>query len=409
MTVMAILAGILLVVLSLGLGVAVVRYLTVHPLKMSQYLFLACVLLFLAISVIATQFGWPLILAALAIGVLAFLAGYTYETRRFLSREDDRPVPAITRAKDDPGKGHTAIVYFTHGEPETFDPIGWINQFREFDHQGIAFAPLLVRPFFVYKVRQKYLQVGASGHRRMHEQMIRSLEARYREAGDTSTRFYICFLDDNPRPDAAVIQALNEGASRIVVAEVFLTISNHTAEGKALIEEIGIHDYNVDLRYTGPMWDSAILKGMYVQRANIALNGVAKADTGVLLVGHGQPDQWDEEWPTLTEQEISFRQDILARFVADGYPPENLSLAWMMFKEPAPGPKIEEWHGRGLKQVIYIPAAISAEAIHSQADIPELVEGAKVPPEFRRINLGAWNNDPLTITAIKAKIDPQLN
>jgi sirohydrochlorin ferrochelatase len=405
---MALLAWILLVALSLGLGAAVLHYLTVHPLKMSRYLFLSSLLLFLAISILVTQFSWPLNLLALAAGLVAFLLAYGYMTRRFLAREDDRPVPAITRAKDDPGQGHTALIYFTHGEPETFDPIGWINQFREFDHQGIAFAPLLVRPFFIYQVRQKYLAVGASGHRRMHQQMIKSLEARYREAGDDTTRFYMCFLDDNPRPDAAVVQALNEGASRMIVAEVFLTISNHTAEGKELIEALDIDQYNVELRYTGPMWDSDILKDMYVQRANQALDGIAKADTGVLLVGHGQPDQWDEEWPTLTEQETSFRQDILARLVADGYRPQNLSLAWMMFKQPAPGPKIEEWFAQGLKQVIYIPAAISAEAIHSQADIPELVEAAKVPPDFRRVNLGAWNNDPMTISAIKAKIDAQL-
>ena len=69
---------------------------------------------------------------------------------------------------------------------------------------------------------------------------------------------------------------------------------------------------------------------------------------------------------------------------------------------------IEQWAARGIKQVFYIPAAISAEAIHSQADIPELVEAAKVPPDFPRINLGPWNNDPVTIAAIKAKIDAQL-
>ena len=68
----------------------------------------------------------------------------------------------------------------------------------------------------------------------------------------------------------------------------------------------------------------------------------------------------------------------------------------------------EEWAARGLAQVFYIPAAISADAIHSQADIPELVAEARVPESFPRINLGAWNNDPLTITAIKTKIDAQL-
>ena len=80
----------------------------------------------------------------------------------------------------------------------------------------------------------------------------------------------------------------------------------------------------------------------------------------------------------------------------------------MMFKDPKPGPKIEQWVADGVQQVIYIPAAISADAIHSQADIPELVEMAKVPADFPRINLGAWNNDPMTISAIKAKIDAQL-
>ena len=30
-------------------------------------------------------------------------------------------------------KFDTAVIYFTHGEPETYDPIGWLNQFREFD------------------------------------------------------------------------------------------------------------------------------------------------------------------------------------------------------------------------------------------------------------------------------------
>ena len=45
-------------------------------------------------------------------------------------------------------------------------------------------------------------------------------------------KVYASFLDADPRPDAAVIQAMNEGASQIVVAEVFVSISNHTREGE---------------------------------------------------------------------------------------------------------------------------------------------------------------------------------
>ena len=90
------------------------------------------------------------------------------------------------------------VIYFTHGEPETYDPIGWINQFREFDEEHIAFVPFFARPFFVYNLRDHYLQVGMSQHRQGHLGMIKALEQEFRSTGDTTTRFYICFLDDSP-------------------------------------------------------------------------------------------------------------------------------------------------------------------------------------------------------------------
>ena len=128
-----------------------------------------------------------------------------------------------------------------------------------------------------------------------------------------------------------------------------------------------------------------------------------------MLVGHGQPDEWDEEWPTETEQETLFRQEILELFEQDGYSEENLSLAWMEFKEPKPAPKVEEFISRGVRRVLYFSAAISADAIHSQYDVPALVNEADVPEEVQLINLGAWNAHPLVIQAIKQKIDEQLD
>jgi protoheme ferro-lyase len=304
--------------------------------------------------------------------------------------------------------GHTAVVYFTHGEPETYDPIGWINQFNEFDEQGIPFVPLVARPYFLHRLRKGYLRVGRSNHRKMHQRMLKSLETAFRAAGDETTRFYLSFLDDEPRPDAAVIQALNDGASRIVVSEVFLTISNHTAEGEELIRDLDVETYGVPIKYTGPLYDSETLQSMFVHRANQHLGATDKSQVGILLVGHGQPDEWDVEWGTETEQEIGFRQDVLKRLEADGFKKENLSLAWMEFKEPKPATKVEEFLRNGVEKVLFFSAAISADAMHSQYDVPELVSEANVPAGFPLINLGAWNDDPIVIQAIKEKIDAQI-
>jgi sirohydrochlorin ferrochelatase len=358
--------------------------------------------------VLAAGFGGRSLLVAIPLSLALFAAGYIAMTRVVLSRDDPRPVPERTRRPGDPGLGHTAVVYFTHGEPETYDPIGWINQFNEFDEQGIPFVPLVARPYFIHALRKKYLQVGRSDHRRMHAQMLKSLENAYRAEGDTTTKFYLSFLDDNPRPDAAVIQALNDGATRIVVSEVFLTISNHTAEGEELIEALHVEEeYGVPLRFTGPLYDSTTLQRMFVHRANAHRGDTEKAKVGVLLVGHGQPDEWDVEWPTETAQEIGFREDVLSLLEADGYPAENLGLAWMEFKEPKPAEQVEHFARNGVEKVLYFSAAISADAIHSQYDVPDLVNEARVPDGFPLINLGAWNDDPLVIQAIKEKIDIQ--
>jgi sirohydrochlorin ferrochelatase len=147
---------------------------------------------------------------------------------------------------------------------------------------------------------------------------------------------------------------------------------------------------------------------MFVRRAGEHLDNTDPSKVGILLVGHGQPDEWDREWASETEQELGFRQAVLQRFEAEGYRPENLSLAWMEFKEPKPAAKIAQFSQNGVEKVMYFSAAISADAIHSQYDVPELVHQAPRPAKLSLINLGAWNDDPLVIEAIKEKIDVQL-
>ncbi|NYT01544.1 MAG: hypothetical protein GKC10_02135 [Methanosarcinales archaeon] len=396
---------ILTLALAFVAGILLVRYLTVSVQEMRLSLGLALLSFLLLLAALARSILEGGALLAVPSSLALFLAGFMAMSRRVLSRKDRGDLPALTRSPDDPGLGHAAVIYFAHGEPEVYDPIGWINQFREFDEDQIPFVPRPLRPFFLYRLRQKYLHTGGSRHRQMHQRMMECLERAFREEGDLTTRFYLSFLDDRPRPDQAVVRALNDGASRIIVSEVFLTISNHTAEGREIIRAVLPEGHIVPLHFTGPLWDSRTLHSMFLERANQVLGSADRSRAGVLLVGHGQPDQWDRIFPTETEQELAFRQEILELFVEDGYPRENLALAWMEFKEPRPARAVEEMVRRGVKRVLYFSAAISADSIHSQFDVPELVSKARIPGEVILENVGAWNDHPLAIKAIKEKID----
>jgi protoheme ferro-lyase len=401
---MEIISWVVIAGVSLLVGICLVEYLTVHPLQMSWYLLLVCLFTFGIVLLLMLNFtGWQR-LFALGASLIFALAGYWGMTWWLHRLKESEPLPVLKRATSDPGAGHIAVIYLAHGEPETYDPVGWLHTFNEFDESGVRFIPYLLRPYFLYELRRKYLAVGKSEHKQMHHKMMTSLEQAFRREGDSCTRFYLSFLDDTPRPDAAAIQALNEGACCLVIAEVFVTNSNHTAEGEALIQRLNPEDFGVSVKFSGPLWDSPTLARMFVQRVNERVGEIPKSKVGILLVGHGQPLEWDHLWLSETEQETNFRQSIKALFEEQGFPHDNIGLAWMEFRKPTPGEEVLRLVEKEVEKIFYFSASISADSIHSQCDIPNMVEAAQIPSTIEVINLGAWNDHPLVIEAIKEKI-----
>jgi sirohydrochlorin ferrochelatase len=385
-----------------------VQYLTCMPRFVAPFAIFMVLSLGIAIFAI-TQLSGTDVWIGIAMAVLLGSLGYSLMARFVLGIKYQRPVPEpIAPREKGANSGPTAIVYFSHGESQFYEPMSWVLQFREFDEQGVPFMPFLARPFFLLILRSKYKKAGKSNHTEVHERMMRALERRYRDEGDKDTRFYLSFLDSDPRVDGVVAKAVNEGAGRVVVAEVFLTDSNHTQEGKHQVERLGLGAMGIDVKYTRTLWNSEKLHQAFLAKADRVVPVTERGEVGVLLVGHGQPKEWDREFPTETEHENNFRNLIMDLFVSKGYKRENVSLAWMAFRQPSPQDKVEELVAKGVKKVIYFSAAISADAIHSQCDIPDLVQKARVGSDVELLNLGAWNDDPLVIDAIKERVDEVL-
>lgn len=389
-------------------GCFFVQYLTCMPRFVAPFAVLMVLSLGTAVFAL-TQLSGTDVWIGIALAVILGSFGYSLMARFVLGIKYQRPVPEpIAPREKGANSGPTAIVYFSHGESQFYEPMSWVLQFREFDEQGVPFMPFLARPFFLFILRSKYKKAGKSNHTEVHERMMRALESRYRNGGDKHTRFYLSFLDSDPRVDSVVAKAVNEGAGRVVVAEVFLTDSNHTQEGKHQVERLGLKGLGIDVKYTRTLWNSEKLHQAFLAKADRVVPVAERGEVGVLLVGHGQPKEWDREFPTETEHENNFRMLIMDLFVSNGYERENVSLAWMAFRQPSPQDKVEELVAKGVRKVIYFSAAISADAIHSQCDIPDLVQKAKVGSDVELLNLGAWNDDPLVIDAIKERVDEVL-
>jgi protoheme ferro-lyase len=216
----------------------------------------------------------------------------------------------------------------------------------------------------------------------------------------------LAFLDSAPRPDEALIHALNDGVSRVIVMPVFVTVSSHTQAGEEMIAAVNPEKYGAKVCYASPLWDSQPLQQSFVERANTSRGQTDKVKTGVLLIGHGQPAGWDILYPTQTEQENLFREAIKAKLVADGYSPQNIVLSWMEFKTPLIEDGLHEMAANGVEKIIVFSTSISAKSIHSDIQVPHAIAAAKLPANITVLDLGAWGDpdNPLLLAAIREKI-----
>jgi protoheme ferro-lyase len=346
--------------------------------------------------------GKKIFLAVILVAIIG-LGGYASANYLFLSQEDFYELGTITRT--DGGDGHTAILYFTHGEPPGYDPLPWILTMREFEHDNVPFIPWLVRPFFFNMMRNEYIQAGGSPHNKLHKAFFDNLRWNMPQEVANGTRFYLAFLDTEPHPDQMAIKAINNGASKIIILPIFVTESTHTIAGQELIASVEPEKYGVQTIYTGALGDSDLLQSVFVDRANELSIGYEKSEIGILLVGHGQPDEWEELYPEQNLQEDQYRQGIREKLIDDGFYAQNVVPGWMSFQEPTIAQSAKVLADNNVKKILVFSVSLSADAIHSEVDAPKGVAEADLPDEIKIEYIGQYGDHPFAIQAMIEKIE----
>lgn len=330
--------------------------------------------------------------ACLLTGALGAIGGWAAATYTALDEPDRTPQRVADVAPTAPRR--VAVVYFTHGEPETYEPEPWVNMLHELNSTVPGFPPKPVWPFILGSIKRSFTQVGTSPHGRIHAQTMAAVEAAVNRP-DLS--WHLSFLDAEPALRDAVAEAARQGATDMVFLTVFLTDSDHTAEADDMDEAMGLSEAGIRVVRTPVLWDDARLARMVVDKVIRAAGDRELSTVGVMLVGHGQPEQWDLTHPTETEQEVAFRAAITHQLVELGLRADLVSDGWMSFREPKVPARVRELIANGARTIIGVPVTISADSLHSLHDTPKLVHRGARGSGVEVIDVGAWNTEPLLV------------
>jgi sirohydrochlorin ferrochelatase len=202
------------------------------------------------------------------------------------------------------------------------------------------------------------------------------------------------------------IRAINDGADELLLLPVFITISSHTQAGQEMVAAIDPGKYGVSVHMAEPLWDSEPLRKYFVQRTEAARGDTPRENTGILLVGHGQPKAWDALYPTQTEHENRYREGIRDLLVEHGYRVETIVPVWMSFQKPTIAEGLRALVAGGAKKILVFSVSISAASLHSEVDVPEAIHKVHLSKDVEVVNLGAFGDpfDPLVVEAIREKV-----
>lgn len=385
-------------------GFETVRYLISPPRHMTLHGVISVVCICLYALLVLRLPRIRARLAAFVFFLCCAAAGYLAASALYLNASDHGHALSLDTAGT--AVSHTAVIYFTHGEPRTYEGSfeAWKHAISEMDKTGVPFVPWVFRPFFFKKVRDEYFEVGGSFHNLIHERTMDRIRIAYKQV-DPEARFYMAYSDDSPSPGETAARAVREGASRIIVVNAWMTESDHLEGGINAIRELDTGGRAIDLCATEALWTSQRLVDMYVDRARRASGDMPLDDIGILLVAHGQPETWDALFPKQPEQENAFRAALKKQLVKKGFRKDTVKLCYMEFKQPDIQSSVRALLDSGVKKILVAPVNISAESIHSEHEIPSMVESTGVPLSVAVEHLGAWNDDPLLVEELIARLN----
>lgn len=283
-------------------------------------------------------------------------------------------------------------------EPAAYDPAATAAMLQSLTDEGLLDASMGALPFVFFAQKARYRAVGGASP------AIGELSSLSERVAETLPGWSVTYAACNgpDRLPERVAALARSGRSPIVVAQVSIGQTGHMAEAKRQTDALHLDQCDVELSYTDGLADADRVGALVAGRIMRSVDDAAA--TGVVLVGHGQPEDRSRANPEFDEDENRFLNRVRLLLNERGLSEGNVRVAWMEWRSPNITSAVRHLAALGCRRVIVSPSCYALDTIATRLDMEIAVRQARVDESIAVVTLPAWRDDPLLVEELRTRI-----
>lgn len=331
---------------------------------------------------------------AFAFAVAALGGGYALGSTLlvYLARAP-RPVEPITLA---PAPGaETAVIIVSCIEPPRYDVRATAGMLRSLSDEGLLEVSIAALPilFMAHKTRYRVLD----GTSPALDGLV-SISSRVAEL--LGPRYVVSWATCSGPHRLAVrcADAARAGHPRVIVAPLMVARSLHFEMAWQEAQDLFAEEHGVGLALAPTEVHLDAVAAMLADR--VAAARPADARAGVVIVGHGQPEERSRAWPAFETAEITFMSRVQSELVERGLDRDLIRVAWAEWTEPTVTSEVRHLAALGCEWIAVLPAVFPVDTLATRTDLPVAIRQARLGDNVSVLLLFAWGPDPVVIGAL---------
>ncbi|MDZ4170395.1 MAG: CbiX/SirB N-terminal domain-containing protein [Coriobacteriia bacterium] len=327
--------------------------------------------------------------------LLAFAGGgYALASTLLLSSvRPPAPAQATETANEDP---RPAVIICRCVEPESYAFSSTASMLDGLASEGllepsVGTLPLL---FFAQKARYR-LAGGASQGVRDLSTVAARLQDSMREVNPSVT-WATC--SGAARLAVRVSQAVSAGHRRIVVVDLSVAPGIHFERAVAEADAVCASAPHTSIVHTTCMRDADSVLRHLANRILAACKG--EADSGVVLVGIGQPRERATLDPRFGERETSFLNRLKMILRDEGMSGDHVRIAWSEWEEPDVTQEVRHLAALGCTRIRVVPATRPIESLATSSDLRAAIRASRLDESAEVMIMPAWGSESPVVGAI---------